>query len=175
MVSAFVAFFCYLAYGASFDPPNYYLVLTRVPACLLVTYILFEISKDRGSAAKVAFLSVLVVQGVFLLIEVFDGALIHTWKEGLKVVVLLSAVVIGQGQLHQITNVVRSKSTGAISFRARTLNLMKDISTLVFAASMGTSDGWPLIVANGVNAVLTTVLLCSFSWYGEGRKTSEMG
>jgi uncharacterized protein with PQ loop repeat len=167
ILSSFCAFFSYLLYGASLERFNYYLVLTRVPACLITIYLVFEISLDRKTLwSRVCFWGCSVAfAGVCVALAIDQGSF-QGFHRILSNFVVVCGVLMLQGQAHQIFSIVRAKSTGAISFRARFLNVLKDLSTVLFAVAMGVRDGWPIILVNGVNAIMTLIVLRSFDRYG---------
>ena len=167
ILSSFCAFFSYLLYGAALAQANYYLVLTRLPACLVTIYIVYEISADRRTPISRASLWICVASFTCALLAlIIDRSVFRELRQISSNFVLICGAIMFQGQVHQIVKIVQARSTGAISFRARVLNVLKDVSTVFFGLAMGLKDGWPLIAVNGVNAVMTLLVLKSFDKYG---------
>lgn len=101
---------------------------------------------DRRTAlARACLWTCLVATSCALVAVAVDREIFANVRHLFSKLVLVCGVVMFQGQAHQIFRIIRSKSTGAISFKARFFNVLKDVSTVIFAVAMGFKDGWPLI------------------------------
>ena len=164
-VSSFLAFHSFLLYGASLPRFNHYLVWPRLAASLLTLWILEEIRRDRrdtpSRAAAAACLLLLLLTPVWVFVSPHLGE----WGQQLaQALVAAVTLVLIQGYLHQVLMIRRSGLTGGVSKRMHQFFLLKDLSTLAFAAAMGWRDGWPLLVLSTASAVTKVVTLWHFRW-----------
>lgn len=164
-VSSFLAFFSFFLYGACLERFNHYLVWPRLAAALLTLAVLFEIVRDRRDrVALLAFAACAVLLvGAPLGLLAIPGAAEwgRTVSQSLIVVV---TVILAQGYLHQVLMIRRTGRTGGVSARLHLFFFWKDVSTIAFALSMGTSTGWPLILLSSVSAATKVVTLWHFRW-----------
>lgn len=164
-VSSFLAFFSFFLYGACLERFNHYLVWPRLAASILTLAVLFEIVRDRRNrVATIAFVgcSALLIGASLMLVVSPSLALWgRTFSQSLIVVV---TVVLAQGYLHQVLLIRQTGSTGGVSARLHQFFFWKDISTITFALSMGTSTGWPLMLLSSVSALTKLITLWHFRW-----------
>lgn len=164
-VSSFLAFHSFLLYGACLPRFNHYLVWPRLAASLLTLWILEEMRRDRrdtpSRAAAVACLLLLLLTPGWIFVSPHLGE----WGQQLaQALVAAVTLVLVQGYLHQVIVIRRSGLTGGVSKRMHQCFLLKDLSTLAFAAAMGWREGWPLFVLSTASAVTKVVTLWHFRW-----------
>ncbi len=164
-VSSFLAFFSFFVYGACLERFNHYLVWPRLTASLLTLAVLFEIVRDRrGRVATVAFaVCAALLIGTPLSLIVIPGA-VEWGRTVSQTLIIIVTVILAQGYLHQVLLIRQTGRTGGVSARLHQFFLWKDISTIVFALSMGTSSGWPLLLLSSVSAATKVVTLWHFRW-----------
>ena len=164
-VSSFLAFFSFFLYGACLERFNHYLVWTRLAAELLTLAVLFEIVRDRRErVALFAFVAcALLLVGAPLGLISIPGAAEWGRTASQSLIVIVTAI-LAQGYLHQVLMIRRTGRTGGVSARLHWFFFWKDISTIAFALSMGTSTGWPLILLSSVSAATKVVTLWHFRW-----------
>ncbi len=164
-VSSFLAFFSFFLYGACLERFNHYLVWPRLAASLLTLAVLFEIVRDRRErVAAVAFIgcSLLMATASVLLVVIPAAA---EWGRTISQSLIVAAtVVLTQGYLHQVWLIRQTGSTGGVSARLHQCFFWKDVSTIVFALTMGTASGWPLMLLSSVSALTKLVTLWHFRW-----------
>lgn len=164
-VSSFLAFFSFYLYGTCLERFNHYLVWPRLAASILTLAVLFEIARDRRDAiARTAFTGCAVLlTGASLVLAILPGAAEwgRTFSQGLIVVV---TVILAQGYLHQVLLIRRTGGTGGVSSLLHLSFLLKDIATMAFALTMGTSTGWPVMLMSTVSAITKVVTLWHFRW-----------
>ena len=164
-VSSFLAFFSFFLYGACLERFNHYLVWPRLAASLLTLAVLFEILRDRREpVAAVAFAGCsLLMATASVLLVVIPGA--AEWGRTLSQSLIVAAtLVLAQGYLHQVLLIRQTGSTGGVSARLHQCFFWKDVSTIVFALTMETSNGWPLLLLSSVSALTKLVTLWHFRW-----------
>lgn len=164
-VSSFLAFFSFFVYGMCLEPFNHYLVWPRLAASVLTLAVLFEIVRDRRDrVATVTFaLCVLLLVGAPLGLLTIPGA--TEWGRTVsQTLVVIVTVILAQGYLHQVLMIRQTGRTGGVSARLHQCFFWKDISTIAFALSMGTSTGWPLLLLSTVSAVTKLITLWHFRW-----------
>ena len=164
-VSSFLAFFSFFLYGACMEPFNHYLVWPRLAAALLTLAVLFEIVRDRRDrVAQVAFAVCFTLQvGAPLGLVTIPGA--AEWGRTVsQTLIVIVTVILAQGYLHQVLMIRQTGRTGGVSARLHQFFFWKDISTIAFALSMGTSTGWPLMLLSTVSAATKLVTLWHFRW-----------
>jgi hypothetical protein len=157
---SFVAFFSFLVFSTATDPFAHYIFWSRIPACVLAILLLWEFRLDypasmkavAGPASCVLFLSALL--GTILLPGVAPAFI-----KQLQIVVVVSGVVLVGGQVHQLWLLLSRRRVGALSLRARTLNLMKDLSTVAFGVTLGMHQSWSFVVVAAANAALTMLVI----------------
>lgn len=163
--ASFLAFYSFLVYGFCSEPFNHYLVWTRLPATLLVLAILYELWHDRrGRLLAVVFGGSLTMVLVAVVLLVSGQQVIEGSRHVAGWLAILAATVFGQGIIHQILQVRRSRHTGAISLRMHQLTTCKDFSTVAFALAMPFDQGWPLMTVGFVGVATKSVLMWHFRW-----------
>jgi hypothetical protein len=149
--SSFFAFYANFIFGLSLLEFNHYLVWTRLGALLLLLVILWRIWADRHSTSSYyAFYgaAIAIVLGfVAMLFRPFP-ALVSFGTNGFMVLV---ALILVQGTVHQWLVIKQEKTIGALSESMIVSILVKDISTLAFALTMPFAAAWPLIFMNGAS------------------------
>lgn len=164
-VSSFLAFFSFFLYGACLERFNHYLVWPRLAAALLTLAVLFEIVRDRRDRVSVlAFAACLVLLvGAPLGLFTIPGAAEWGRTVSQSLIVAVTAI-LAQGYLHQVLMIRLTGRTGGVSARLHWFFFWKDISTIAFALSMGTTTGWPLMLLSSVSATTKLVTLWHFRW-----------
>ncbi len=164
-VSSFLAFFSFFLYGMCLERFNHYLVWPRLAASLLTLAVLFEIVRDRRDrVASLAFAAcAILLVGAPLGLVTIPGA--TEWGRTVsQSLIVIVTVILAQGYLHQVLIIRQTGRTGGISARLHQFFFWKDISTIAFALSMGTSTGWPLMLLSTVSAVTKLITLWHFRW-----------
>lgn len=163
-VSSFLAFASFFLYGACLEPLNHYLIWPRLGASLLTLAVLSEIVRDRRErAVSMAFVMcvLLIVGGPLALLVPGAAAWGRAISQGL---IVIATVVLAQGYLHQVFVIRRTGRTGGVSARMHWFFLWKDLSTIGFAATMGTATGWPITLLSTVSAITKVITLWHFRW-----------
>lgn len=164
-VSSYLAFFSFFLYGMCLEPFNHYLVWPRLAASLLTLAVLFEIVRDRRDrVATLAFAACtsLLIGGPLSLVTI-PGA--TEWGRAVsQTLIVVATVILAQGYLHQVLVIRQTGRTGGVAARLHQFFFWKDVSTIAFALSMGTSKGWPLILLSAVSAVTKLIILWHFRW-----------
>ena len=164
-VSSFLAFFSFFLYGACLQRFNHYLVWPRLVASLLTLIVLYEIMRDRRDFSAVASFSLcaafLLATPAFLMIH---PASAESARIASEVLIVIATVVLAQGYLHQVAVIRESGVTGAVSLRMHQFFLLKDLSTIAFALTMGLVAGWPLLLLSTVSAITKIITLWHFRW-----------
>jgi len=164
-VSSFLAFFAFFLYGACLKPFNHYLVWPRLAATLLTLIILFEMLRDRQDAQSVVSFTVCV--GLLVgapAILLFNPAAARSGKLLSQALIVGVTAILAQGYLHQVLLIRRTGQTGAVSLRMHQFFLIKDLSTIVFAFTMGIAAGWPVLLLSTVSALTKIVTIWHFRW-----------
>ena len=165
LTSSYLAYYSFLVYGAVVEEFNHYLVWTRLLAVLLLSAILFELWRDRRDRASMLVLAIVFAFNLFAIWPVFVAPhQMSALRELFQGLIVLLTIILGQGYIHQVFSIRRTRSTGAVSQRMYVLILMKDISGMVFGIAMSLRDGWPIILLNGVSAVTKGIVLWHFRW-----------
>lgn len=164
-VSSYLAFFSFFLYGACLERFNHYLVWPRLAASLLTLAVLFEIVRDRRDRVATlafAFCTALLVGAPLGLVTIPGAA---EWGRTVsQTLIVIVTVILAQGYLHQVLLIRQTGRTGGVSARLHLFFFWKDISTIAFAISMGTSTGWPLMLLSSVSASTKVVTLWHFRW-----------
>jgi len=162
---SYLAYLSFFIYGYSIEPFNHYIVWPRLIASVLVLQIIMEILLDRKSAgAKVSF-SIAASSLIVAFVGLFFGETISdTGKFISTSIILIVSVLIAQAYLHQIRLIFKSGHTGAVDLKMSQFIFMMDLSTIVFALSMGFAEGWPLLVLAVTSAVTKLIIMYLFRW-----------
>lgn len=164
-VSSYLAFFSFFLYGACLQRFNHYLVWPRLVATILTLTVLYEIMLDRREWQSVSSFSIcfalLIVASALLIVNPHAAQSGKLISQGLIVVV---TVLLAQGYTHQVAVIRRNGQTGAVSLRMHQFFLVKDLSTIVFAVTMGTANGWPLLLLSTVSAITKLITMWHFRW-----------
>lgn len=149
--SSFFAFYANFIFGLSLLEFNHYLVWTRLGALLLLLVILWRIWADRHSTSSYyAFFGAAIAIALGFVAMLFRPfpALVSFGTNGFMVLV---ALILVQGTVHQWLVIKQEKTIGALSESMIVSILVKDISTLAFALTMPFAAAWPLIFMNGAS------------------------
>lgn len=162
---SFLAYYSFFVYGMSIEPFNHFIVWPRLTAALLVAVILYEIWFDRKTAVPLTF----SIFAIFLLASgAIFGLTAGTYEdEGrhlMTVMIVVITIFLAQGYIHQIIQVLKLGSTGALDIKMSQFILLMDISTIAFAFAMGLEDGWPLLLLASVSACTKFIILYLFRW-----------
>lgn len=164
-VSSYLAFFSFFLYGMCLERFNHYLVWPRLTASVLTLAVLFEIVRDRRDrVASLAFAAcAILLVGAPLGLVTIPGA--TEWGRTVsQTLIVIVTVILAQGYLHQVLMIRQTGRTGGVSARLHQFFFWKDVSTIAFALTMGTSTGWPLILLSSVSATTKLVTLWHFRW-----------
>ncbi len=164
-VSSFLAFFSFFLYGCCLQRFNHYLVWPRLAASLLTLAVLYELMRDRrDTRSAISFsvcLGLIVAAPAVLLLN--PGAAV-SGKLLSQVLIVVVTVILAQGYLHQVVLIRNTGLTGAVALRMHQFFLLKDISTLAFALTMGIAAGWPLFLLSAVSAITKLITIWHFRW-----------
>ena len=82
----------------------------------------------------------------------------------MTVMIVIITIFLAQGYIHQIMQVLKLGSTGALDIKMSQFILLMDLSTIAFAFVMGLKDGWPLMLLAVVSACTKLIILYLFRW-----------
>ena len=158
--ASFLAIFSTLLYGGALERFNHYLVWPRTGAVVMILYILLELTIDRRTK-KVACLTalpwMLAISGFSILI--FNRGFAISNQELFKSGVVAMALILFVGNLSQVRELRSGQGTGAVSLALHSMYFLKDVSLTVFGIVLGAKQGWPIIIAGGLDASLKAVIL----------------
>ena len=164
-VSSFLAFFSFFLYGACLPRFNHYLVWSRLLASLLTLMVLLEILRDRRNLpASVSFFACLLFFVMAPATLLWDPRAASSGRIISEFLIVVVTVILAQGYLHQALLIRRSGRTGAVSIRMHQFFLLKDLSTIAFALTMGIHQGWPLLLLSSVSGITKAITLWHFRW-----------
>ncbi len=162
---SFLAYLSFFVYGYSIAPFNHYIVWPRLIASVLVLQIIMEILLDRKSVKSAISFAVATISLILAFVGLFFGETIS--DEGKLIsttIILVVSVLIAQGYFHQIRLIYKSGNTGAVDLKMSQFIFMMDISTIVFALSMGLAEGWPLLMLAVTSGVTKLIIMYLFRW-----------
>ena len=160
VAGAFAAFLSFLMFSTATQPFAHYIFWSRIPACILAILLLWEFRHDHatgvvrvlGPIATVLFGAGIVSTALF---PGMSRECIHL----IEALVIVTGVVLIGGQIHQLWLLLKRRRVGALSLKARMLNLMKDVSTIAFGLMIGAQQSWSLIAVAGANATMTALII----------------
>jgi uncharacterized membrane protein (UPF0182 family) len=120
---------------------------------------------DRKSEKSAISVAVAAISLILAFVGLFFGETIS--DEGKLIstsIILVVSVLIAQGYFHQIRLIYSSGHTGAVDLKMSQFIFMMDISTIVFALSMGLAKSWPLLVLAVTSGVTKLIIMYLFSW-----------
>lgn len=162
---SFLAYFSFFVFGYSITPFNHYIVWPRLIASLFVLGILIEIWKDRHNRRSAWACSIAVVLLVIGIAGLFFGERYEDQSRAVsQSLIVVITLLLAQGYWHQISLIIRSRSTGAVDLKMSQFILMMDISTIAFALSMGLTIGWPLLMLAFVSGTTKLIIMYLFRW-----------
>lgn len=85
-------------------------------------------------------------------------------RQVMTTMIVVITIFLAQGYIHQIMQVLKLGSTGALDIKMSQLILLMDLSTIAFALAMGLEDGWPLMLLAVVSACTKLTVLYLFRW-----------
>jgi hypothetical protein len=160
IAGSFAAFYTFLLLSTATEPFAHYIFWSRIPACILGILLLWEFRKDYPTS-KIALLGPIAaaVFGLTILFTFLYPSFSREFIKMIQIFVICSGVILINGQLHQLWLLIKTKKVGALSLQARTLNLMKDISTVAFGIVLGIGQSWSVIAVASANALITTIII----------------
>ncbi|MBL7663115.1 hypothetical protein JNK13_10235 [bacterium] len=158
--SAYISIYSFFAYGLSLPQINPYLVIPRIIAIVIILAIIYEIWQERKNKQSQYYLltalSVLIAVVVVALISRSTlTALVPLWR----LILCALSINLGWGFFHQSKLLTTSGTTGNLSLPMLGLSLAKDISGVVFGATMGFQDGWPVALMHLVSILGRVILI----------------
>jgi hypothetical protein len=160
MSGAFVAFFSFMLLSTATEPFAHYIFWSRIPACILSIILLWEFRRDNPSS--VTALLGPIACGLFasaLIVTSIAPGRSREYLATLQGFVVVAGTILVAGQLHQLRLLLTRRRIGALSLRARSLNLMKDLSTISFGAALGVHQSWSFILVAVASATVTAIVL----------------
>ncbi|MCG7566933.1 hypothetical protein CWC05_07265 [Pseudoalteromonas ruthenica] len=162
---SYLAYLSFFVYGYSISPFNHYIVWPRLIASILVLQIIMEILLDRKSVKSAISFAVAAISLILAFVGLFFGETIS--DEGKLIstsIILVVSFLLAQGYFHQIRLIYSSGHTGAVDLKMSQFIFMMDISTIIFALSMGLVDGWPLLMLAVTSGVTKLIIMYLFRW-----------
>lgn len=163
--TSFLAFFSVFLYGLTLSHFDHYLVWPRLIVMAALLWILYEIKIDRKSRRSV----LIFYSGVGFLLGAFVLGLTSyrslVFQVGMPhVFILIALFLFVQGAVHQIVMIRRARKMGGLSIQMYQFYLLKDISSLAYAISMGLAVAWPLLLFYSVSSCVQMISLYHFRW-----------
>ena len=163
-----VSYFAYLSffvYGYSIEPFNHYIVWPRLVASLLVLQILVEILLDRRTVGSAMSFGIAACGLILACIGLIFGEAVSDEGKLISTSIILAvSALIAQGYFHQIKLIFKSGHTGAVDLKMSQFIFVMDISTIVFALSIGIDGGWPLLVLAITSGITKLIIMYLFRW-----------
>ncbi len=162
---SYLAYLSFFVYGYSIEPFNHYIVWPRLIASLLVLQIITEILLDRKSARSAISFAIAASSLILAFIGFIYGETISDQGKLLPTaIILVVSALIAQGYFYQIRLIVKSGHAGAVDLKMSQFIFMMDISTIVFALSMGIAESWPLLLLAATSGVTKLIIMYLFRW-----------
>jgi len=160
ILGSFAAFLSFVLLSTATEPFAHYIFWSRIPACVLAVLLLWEFRRDYPSGVRA---SMGPISGVLFIVALGVTALLpgtsRQFLTELQFFVIVAGVVLVGGQVHQLWLLLTRRRVGALSLRARTLNVLKDLSTVAFGLNLGVHQSWSIVVVAAVNVALTAAVL----------------
>lgn len=157
---SYAAFFGNYLLGLSLPHFDWYLVLTRSIALVLLLLTLWEIWIERRNFWSMVWL--VLASLLFLLatsVASFFPNLLEMLLPVAKIWIVLALLFLLQGYLYQILLLKRHNHIGGISKFMFQAFLIKELSTLAFALTMNLSDSWPLLLQHSSLLIVEILML----------------
>lgn len=174
MAMAFYAFFFLFVYGFALERFNHYLVWPRLSAMAVSLMILYHIMQDREDLRSTIVFYICATSTLGgLLALIFFREAAHLLIPFSQIGIVAITITLTQANIHQISLIARSGSTGGIALRSHQLTLIKDLGTVAFGLVLGTAVGWPLLLLCGSNALLKLAIMYLFRWVKVSPKAQQ--
>ncbi|MCB1754931.1 MAG: hypothetical protein KDJ38_05390, partial [Gammaproteobacteria bacterium] len=161
--SSFVAFYSFFIYAMMLDPIEPFVFFTRLAASLMTLTVLYEIYRDRTALSdKAPFLISTAAMVLSVVLLVLREDVMAFIRPASTILVVVSSLVMLQGGVSQIIKIVKSRTTGALSFAMTLIFFAKDVSNVLFGLVLGLVDGWPLVLIGGVSGLMKLIILGLF-------------
>ena len=164
--SSLIGFYSFYIYAILMSEIDFFILVARLLACLMSTYVLSETHRDRLSVVeRIPFRAAVFFIIASIAAFMFRDSLVHEGKKYAIASTVFATLVMFQGGLAQILSIVRQGTTGALSARMTMVFFLKDVTNVVFGDVIGFSEGWPLMLMGGVSASLKMTNLVLFTVY----------
>jgi len=150
-LASLTGFILLMSYGFVTEELNYYLIVTRAIALviLIVKFFLLWLDTRNTEDTGLFALSLIATTAVFTFILVGDlREFLLNYKEVLKASIFVHGFFVCLAIYLQGEKVRSLRNLGGLSMGAQVLSLFKDVSSVVFAIAMGSADGFPMLVTN---------------------------
>ena len=168
--SSFIGFYSFYVYAILMTEIDFFILVTRLLACLMTTYVLFEIYRDRLPVVeRIPFQVAVFFIITSIAVLIFRDSLVHDGKKYAIALTLFATIVMFQGGLSQIVSIVRQGATGALSAKMTMVFFLKDVTNVIFGAVIGFSEGWPLMLIVRVRKKKKMINLILFTVYPQNK------
>ncbi|MCH8619926.1 hypothetical protein [Undibacterium sp. TS12] len=162
---SFLAYWSFFVYGYSIRPFNHFIVWPRMIAALLILRLLWEMYADRKTlASRLVFIMAGVLMNLGVLGLVLGNTFVDEGRLVSQALIVIITLFLAQGYVHQISLIVASGKTGAVSLKMSQFILAMDVTTILFAFVMGLQAGWPLLFLATVSAITKLAIMWLFVW-----------
>lgn len=165
-IGSISALFAYYLLSVSLPVTDLYIALSRFIAISLSLYILFLIQKYRkGVLQKISFLSLSSLFSIGVIVSIFYRELFTTHTLIIWIYSVCALGVLIYGQFQQYSLIHHHQNQGAVSKEARVLNILKDISVIVFSIYVDPIHNWPVLAASSINIFLSYMIIRAVEQY----------
>lgn len=157
---SFFAYWAFFLYGYWVEPFNPYLVWPRLAGASLVFLVIAEVARDRqgpGSRLAATVAALFLIAGLAGLVAGIRVP--EAWLAFPQLLSIVVTVLVVQSFAHQIAEVRKKGSPGAVSPWMHLGTFVKDGSLLAFGVAMGQRTGWPLVVMASSSMTIKLVLI----------------
>jgi uncharacterized protein with PQ loop repeat len=164
-MTSFLAWYCFMIYGATMQRFNHYLVWPRAAAVVLTLTVMFELMIDRRQKRVTgAFILCAALAAAGFALVIIRPPITPMSRHASQAFVCFVTVIFAQGGIAQLRSIRRSGRTGGLSLAMHQLFFVKDLGTAIFALSMGLADGWPVLLLSGSAMAVQGATIWHFRW-----------
>ena len=166
--NASIFFMGIILWGLSLEPIEWIVVISRIFACIISIFILYELWIDRKDIqAKYYFLICLGLASFGFSLMLFSWDTFKNMSSFFGTLTIILSFSLILGLIDRVCKIIDAKSPGKQSLPEIVFQLVKDLSGIIYGFLVGFKIMWPLVVALCLLSVVRIVNLLAYLYFSK--------